>query len=69
MDGSETTSVRNHLKVVLFGLLKHKAAKEHSRAIEKLLQRLGAKTLDIAKALPPSEEVLRVQKRLYVRKK
>lgn len=60
---SQVTSVKKHLKLTLFGILKHPAGIEYVQVITKQLQLLGCKESEILKNFPKPEEIKKVKKR------
>lgn len=60
---SQVTSVKKHLKLTLFGLLKHPAGIEFAQQIAKQLQLLGCKENEILKSFPKPDEIRKVKKR------
>lgn len=60
---SQVVSVKKHLKLTLFGLLKHPAGIEYAQVIAKQLQLLGCKENEIIKSFPKPEEIRKVKKR------
>ncbi|KAG8237773.1 hypothetical protein J437_LFUL017089, partial [Ladona fulva] len=63
MSNSQVSSVRKHLKLQLFNLLKHPASVDYQTNITTLLTDLGANYQEIMKSLPKSEEVRKRRKR------
>ncbi|XP_046384169.1 symplekin [Ischnura elegans] len=60
---SQVSSVRKHLKLQLFNLLKHPASMDYQTNITSLLTDLGATYQEIAKSYPKAEEVRKRRKR------
>ncbi|KAF0289380.1 Symplekin [Amphibalanus amphitrite] len=60
---SQVNSVRKHMKMQLLNLLKHPASYDSHRNICTLLTDLGASQSEVARAMPPVEELRKRQRR------
>ncbi|XP_043206880.1 symplekin-like [Amphibalanus amphitrite] len=60
---SQVNSVRKHMKMQLLNLLKHPASYDSHRNICTLLTDLGASQSEVARAMPPAEELRKRQRR------